>query len=86
MDDEQISTEIEALEAEERKLRHEEEQASEAGRIDVVARDAARLEEIRVRRHQLEDLRRQRQARRDGGQDPDDSDLRDPGTVEGYLG
>lgn len=86
MDDDQIRTEIEALEAEERKLRHEEEQASDAGRSDVVARDAARLEEIRVRLHQLEDLGRQRQARRDAGQDPGDSDLRDPGTVEGYLG
>jgi hypothetical protein len=86
MDDAQITDEIEALEAEERALRREEEQAGDAGRADVVARDAERLEEIRVRRHQLEDLRRQRDARRRAGQDPADAQLRDPGTVEGYLG
>lgn len=86
MDDEQITAEIETLEAEERKLRHEEEQAGEAGRGDIVARDAARLEVIRIRLHQLADLKRQRTALRNSGGDPDDAQLRDPGTVENYKG
>lgn len=86
MDDAKIADEIEALEAEERGLRREEEQASDAGRADIVARDAARLEAIRLRLHQLTDLQRQRDALRRAGGDPDDAQLRDPGTVEGYLG
>lgn len=86
MDDAKIADEIEALEGEERKLRHDEEQAGDAGRADIVARDAERLEEIRLRLHQLTDLQRQREALRRAGGDPDDAQLRDPGTVEGYLG
>jgi hypothetical protein len=31
------------------------------------------------------DLLRQRRARRDAGQNPDDAEARDPGTVENYL-
>ncbi len=86
MNDEQITAEVESLESEERALRREEEQASEAGRADVVERDAARLEEIRLRLHQLEDLKRQRTALRNAGGDPDDAQLRDPGTIENYKG
>lgn len=86
MDDEQISAEVEQLEAEERKLRHEEAAAAEAGRGDVIEADRARLEEIRKRLAQLWDLSRQRSALRDSGGDPDDASLRDPETIEGYLG
>lgn len=86
MDDEQITAEIETLETEERRLRREEGQAAEAARADVVAADAERLEEIRLRLHQLEDLKRQRQALRDAGGDPGDAQLRDAGTVENYKG
>lgn len=86
MDDAQIAAEIETLEAEERKLRHEEEAAAEAGRGDVIATDRERLEEIRVRMAQLTDLQRQRTALRNAGGDPDDAALRDPETIENYRG
>ncbi|MBS0446938.1 MAG: DUF2630 family protein [Proteobacteria bacterium] len=49
----------------------------------------ATSERIRTVTHQLDqcwDLLRQRRARREFGQNPDDAQLRDPGTVEGYLG
>jgi Protein of unknown function (DUF2630) len=86
MDDAQIAAEVETLESEERKLRHEEEVAAEAGRGDIVASDRARLEEIRVRLSQLYDLQRQRTALRNAGGDPDDADLRDPKTIAEYRG
>ncbi len=86
MDDQQIADEIEALEAEERTVRAEEGRAGDAGRQDVVARDAERLEQIRLRLHQLEDLKRQRQAKRNAGQDPDEAELRPADQIEGYLG
>jgi hypothetical protein len=86
MDDDQIRAEIEQLEGEEQKLRHEEGQAADAGRGDIVEADKARLAEIRVRLDQLWDLERQRTALRNSGGNPDDASLRDPGTVENYLG
>ncbi len=52
-----------------------------------------RIEQLVAEEHQLWDreargwdLLRQRRARREFGQNPDDAQLRDPGTVEGYLG
>ena len=45
--------------------------------------DTERLEEIDVTLDQCWDLLRQRRARRDAGQ-PDTSDVRPAGTVEGY--
>jgi hypothetical protein len=81
MDDAQIQSQIEALEAEEQRLRHEEEGAP----TDVVARDRERLAAIKVELDQQWDLLRQRRALRDAGRDPDAAALRDPGTVEGYL-
>ena len=86
MDDTQITAEIEQLEEEERKLRHEEAAAADAGRGDVIEHDRARLEEIRRRLAQLWDLERQRTALRNSGGDPDDASLRDADTIEGYLG
>ena len=86
MDDTQIRAEIEQLEEEERKLRHEEATAADAGLPDVIEKDRARLEQIRVRLAQLWDLQRQRTALKNAGGDPDDAQLRDAGTVEGYLG
>ena len=86
MDDAQIAAEVETLEAEERKLRHEEEVAAEAGRTDILRGDRSRLEEIRVRLSQLADLQRQRTALRNAGGDADDAELRDAKTIAEYRG
>ena len=52
------------------------------------APDAEReeLRQIQVRLDQWWDLLRQRRARREFGQDPEDAQLRDEKTVEGYTG
>jgi hypothetical protein len=86
MDDAEIRNRIEALEDEEKRLRHDEEDAADHDRDDIVAADADRLAAIKVELDQLWDLLRRRQAARDGGQDPDAVTPRDEGTVEGYLG
>ncbi len=86
MDDDQIQARIEALEEQERALRHDEEAAAEAGLDDKVAADRERLGEIKVELDQLWDLLRQRRALRASGGNPDDAQMRPPGTVEGYLG
>jgi hypothetical protein len=84
--DEQVQAKIEELEQEERKLRTDESEAAEADADDQVARDAQRLEAIRIELDQLWDYLRQRRALRDAGQDPDNAQIRDPGTVERYWG
>lgn len=86
LSDEQVQARIEELEQEERKLRTDEVEAAEADADEQVGRDAQRLEAIRVELDQLWDYLRQRRALRDAGQDPDNAQLRDPGTVERYLG
>jgi Protein of unknown function (DUF2630) len=86
MSDEQVQARIEELEGEERKLRIDEGEAAEADADDQVARDAQRLESIRIELDQLWDYLRQRRALRDAGQNPDNAQIRDPGTVERYEG
>jgi Protein of unknown function (DUF2630) len=86
LSDEQVQARIEELEQEERKLRTDESEAAEADADDQVARDAQRLEAIRIELDQLWDYLRQRRALRDAGQDPDNAQMRDPGTVERYWG
>lgn len=86
LSDEQIQARIDALEEEERSLRRDEGDAAEAASEERVATDAARLAAIRVELDQLWDYLRQRRALRDAGQDPDGAGMRDPGTVERYLG
>jgi hypothetical protein len=86
MDDDQIRNRIETLEAQERALRSEEGSAAETGHDDLIAADREKLARIKVELDQLWDLLRQRQALRAAGQDPDAAKLRDPGTVENYLG
>jgi Protein of unknown function (DUF2630) len=81
LSDEQVQARIEELEQEERKLRTDEGEAAEQ-----LARDAQRLEAIRIELDQLWDYLRQRRALRDAGQDPDNAQMRDPGTVERYWG
>ena len=80
MADEQISDRIEALVKEEHDLLHRAE--SEHGLEDT---DHARMQQVQVELDQCWDLLRQRRARRSAGQDPDDSSLRTPDTVERYL-
>jgi hypothetical protein len=86
MDDDQIQARIDALEQEEQRLRRDEADSAEAGRTDVVSEDAGRLKEIKVELDQLWDLLRQRRALRNAGRNPDEAQLRDPETVERYLG
>jgi hypothetical protein len=45
-----------------------------------------RLRQLEVTLDQCWDLLRQRRARRAAGQDPDEAQVRDERTVEGYLG
>jgi hypothetical protein len=80
MADEQISDRIEALVKEEHDLLHRAE--SEHGLEEP---DHARMQEVQVELDQCWDLLRQRRARRSAGQDPNDSSLRTPDTVEHYL-
>ena len=86
LDDEQVQARIDALEHERAGLRRDEGDAADADRDDQVAADARRLEAIRIELDQLWDYLRQRRALRDAGQDPDGAGLRDPDTVERYLG
>jgi hypothetical protein len=46
--------------------------------------EVARLQEIEVALDQCWDLLRQRRARRDAGQDPDEAQVRPENVVEGY--
>jgi hypothetical protein len=48
--------------------------------------DRARLKQLAVTLDQCWDLLHQRRARRTAGMDPDQARVRDPSTVEGYLG
>jgi hypothetical protein len=86
MNDEQVQARIEELEREEKQLRSDEQAAADTSRTEQVAADARRLEQVRVELDRLWDYLRQRRALRDAGQDPDDAQLRDAGTVERYLG
>ena len=45
-----------------------------------------RLKRLQVMLDQCWDLLRQRRARRAAGQDPEEAELRDEATVEGYIG
>ncbi len=77
--DEQIQTQIDALESERETIRERE------GGDDVnLEADVARLEEIRIDLDQLWDLLRQRRALREAGQNPDAASERSAQTVEKY--
>lgn len=72
---------IDALVAEERELR----KRLSRGEISATE-EHARLEAVQVELDRLWDLLRQRQAKQEFGQDPDDATERSAGTVEGYRG
>ena len=77
MDDASVSDHIEALVAEEHRL------------LETAAENPdhhARLEAVRVELDRYWDLLRQRRAHEEFGLDPDNTSMRDAGTVEGYEG
>ncbi|MGY1760110.1 DUF2630 family protein [Geodermatophilus sp. SYSU D00779] len=76
MDDSEIRSRIEALVEEERRLRDSGEHTDE---------QRARLRQIEEDRDQLWDLLRQRDAKRQYGEDPDEARPRPEQQVEGYL-
>ena len=68
------------------KLAHEEHELREReGRGEANKVDRERLQTIEVALDQCWDLLRQRRARKSAGLDPDEAQVRDAGTVEGYL-
>jgi Protein of unknown function (DUF2630) len=78
MDDQEIVRRINELADEEHRL----ERAHAGSGLDV--EKLSRLREIEVSLDQCWDLLRQRRARRNTGQDPDDAQVRPEGVVEGY--
>ena len=77
--DDDIQTQIEALEQERSELR------SREGENDpTLEQDRIRLDELEVEIERLYDLKRQRRALRNAGEDPDGASERDAGTVKGY--
>ena len=76
MEDEEIRGKIEALVEEEHRLRDSGEHSDE---------QRARLRQIEEDRDQLWDLLRQRDAKRQYGQNPDEAEARPEPQVENYL-
>lgn len=68
-------------------IAHEEHQLWEKeGRGEITEVERERLHDLNVKLDQCYDLLHQRRARRSAGLDPDDAEVRDERTVEGYLG
>lgn len=80
MDDGKIMTKIDELAREEHELFEKE---SHGTATDA---ERERLKRLQVTLDQCWDLLRQRRARRAAGQNPEDAELRDEKTVEGYIG
>jgi len=76
--EQEILDRINALVEEEHELRGREETAM------LLQAEAERLASIEVQLDRFWDLLRQRRARRDAGQDPDDVSMRPADIVEGY--
>jgi hypothetical protein len=83
MSDETIAARIERLVAEEQELRRREQ--ADSPRAEQLQEDNERLEQVRIELDRCWDLLRQRRAREEFGQDPDEAQVRDPNTVERYL-
>ncbi|MER7247354.1 DUF2630 family protein [Kribbella sp. NPDC000426] len=79
-DDKTISSRINDLVAEEKDLRSK----HAAGEISDTD-EHARLKAVEIELDQCWDLLRQRRARREFGENPDDAQARSADTVEGYL-
>jgi Protein of unknown function (DUF2630) len=80
MDDTKVTHRIDELAREEHALFERESQGK------ATDADRARLQQIQVTLDQCWDLLRQRRAKRAAGQNPDEAQLRDVKTVEGYIG
>jgi hypothetical protein len=83
MSDESIAARIEGLVAEEHGLRRREE--SDSKNVEQLEEDKERLREVQIELDRCWDLLRQRRAREEFGQDPDEAQARDADTVERYL-
>jgi hypothetical protein len=82
MDDRQVLSRIDQLVREEEALLHRYEGQSEP----LSDEENDRLRELKVQLDQAWDYLRQRRAKRQYGEDPDEASERDPGTVENYEG
>ena len=82
MSDESIAARIESLVAEEHQLRGREE--SDRNNEEQLESDQDRLRAVQVELDRCWDLLRQRRAREEFGQDPNEAQVRDPSTVERY--
>jgi hypothetical protein len=80
MDDQQVLDRINQIAHEEHALWEKE------GQGDISDAERERLQQLGVTLDQCWDLLHQRRARRAAGQDPDEAQVRDERTVEGYLG
>ena len=83
MDDESILGRIDALVKEEHALQSREEGDAVDG--EALADDRQRLDRVSVELDRCWDLLRQRRAKRAAGENPDEAQARDAGTVEKYL-
>ena len=83
MSDESITARIEGLVAEEHELRRREQADSED--TERLEADQERLRSLQVELDRCWDLLRQRRARKEFGQDPEEAHVRDADTVERYL-
>lgn len=79
MEDDAVIRRINELAAEEHALFQKE----SAGETSEAERE--RIKDLQVTLDQCWDLLHQRRARRDAGQNPDDAEVRDARTVEGYV-
>ncbi len=80
MDDASVIHRIDELVEEEHRLRSHASSGTPLG-----DEDRQRLQQVEVQLDQCWDLLRRRRARRTTGADPDEADVRDPGTVEHYM-
>jgi len=80
-DDVSIQHRIKSLIDEEHELRS----ALQSGEISV-DEEQSRLRSVEVELDQCWDLLRQRRAKREFGENPDDAEVRPERTVEGYIG
>jgi hypothetical protein len=80
MDDREVLSRIDKLVQEEEQLLHRHETDGEG----LSPEEHARLEELKVQLDQAWDYLRQRRAKRQYGEDPDEASPRDSGTVESY--
>jgi len=79
MEDQDVLQSINKLAAEEHELFEKESEG------DASKEERQRLQELQVQLDQCWDLLHQRRARRNAGLDPSEAEVRDPGTVEGYV-